>query len=96
MTEATKTPISVKCRLGVDTNDSYPELANFIRTVHEEGGVQKFVVHARKAFLQGLSPKENRSVPPLRYDWVYQLCQEFPAVRFVINGGFDSVFKVQE
>lgn len=80
--------ISVKCRLGVDDLDKYEDVHEFIRIVSTEGGVRKFIIHARKCFLEGLNPHENRTVPPLKYDWVLKLKQDFPDLRFVINGGF--------
>jgi tRNA-dihydrouridine synthase A len=80
-------PCTVKCRLGVDNLDSYEFVRNFIEIVHKEGGVTHFVMHARKAYLKGLNPHENRTVPPLRYDWgkklhilVYELKKEFPHI----------------
>ena len=60
----------------------------------EQGGVEKFIIHARKAFLKGLNPKQNRTVPPLKYEWVFDLKQKFPHLNFIINGGFDTVEKV--
>jgi tRNA-dihydrouridine synthase A len=96
MRKAVKIPVTVKCRLGVDKRDSYPEIVDFIRTVSSEGGVTKFIIHARKAFLSGLNPKENRNIPPLKYDWVFRLKSEFPELNFVINGGFDRIEKVQD
>lgn len=94
MRKQVKIPVTVKCRLGVDDKDSYPEMVEFIRIVSEEGGITKFIVHARKAFLSGLNPKQNRTVPPLKYQWVFDLKQQFPHLNFVINGGFDEVAKV--
>jgi tRNA-dihydrouridine synthase A len=79
-------PLTVKCRLGVDDRDSYEELFEFIDTV-KKSGVDEFVIHARKAYLNGLSPAENRTVPPLNYSWVYDLQRDFPSTRFHINGG---------
>lgn len=89
-------PVTVKCRLGVDDHDSYPEMVEFIRTVSEEGGITKFIIHARKAYLSGLNPKQNRTVPPLKYSWVFELKKEFPHLNFVINGGFNTIDKVQD
>uniref|UniRef100_A0A7S3A1N0 DUS-like FMN-binding domain-containing protein n=1 Tax=Rhodosorus marinus TaxID=101924 RepID=A0A7S3A1N0_9RHOD len=80
-------PISVKCRIGVDDIDSYESLRHFIETVSSKGGVKRFVIHARKAILKGLSPAQNRSIPPLKYDYVYRLIDEFPDLYFTINGG---------
>lgn len=87
-------PVTVKCRIGVDDNDSYEFFADFVRTV-SEGGCSVFVVHARKAFLAGLSAKENRTVPPLRYDYVYRIKREFPALTFILNGGLTSTCQVE-
>jgi tRNA-dihydrouridine synthase A len=63
-------PVTVKCRLGVDDLDKYEDVHNFIKTVNHEGGVSKFIVHARKCHLQGLNTHENRTVPPLKHEWV--------------------------
>lgn len=79
-------PVTVKCRLGVDDDHDYERFRAFIDTVAQAGcGV--FIVHARNAWLQGLSPKENREVPPLRYDWAYRLKRERPDLQVVVNGG---------
>jgi len=79
-------PMSVKCRIGVDNHDSYEFLYNFVRTVSTLGYVTHFIIHARSAWLSGLSPKENRSKPPIRYDYVYRLVQDFPHLYFTLNG----------
>jgi len=92
LAEAWDGPVTVKSRIGIDAHDSYEFLANFVGTV-AAAGCRVFIVHARKAVLQGLSPKENRSIPPLRYDRVHRLKQEFPALKIVLNGGIDSVDK---
>ncbi|MGQ0799465.1 MAG: tRNA dihydrouridine(20/20a) synthase DusA [Pseudomarimonas sp.] len=89
MRRAVAIPVTVKCRLGVDEQEDYVDLLNFIDTV-AASGVEVFAVHARKAWLQGLSPKENREVPPLRYEQVYRLKQERPSLSIVINGGIES------
>ena len=81
---------TVKCRLGVDEVEDYPTFRHFIDTIAATG-CTVFAVHARKAWLQGLSPKENREVPPLRYDWVYQLKRERPELTILINGGIVAV-----
>ena len=73
MIQEVNIPVTVKCRLGVDNHDKWENLVDFIKTVSEQGGVNKFILHARKAFLKGLNPKENRNVPPLKYDWVLEL-----------------------
>jgi tRNA-dihydrouridine synthase A len=83
-------PLSVKCRIGVDAMEHYEALANFIQIVHQ-AGCENFVIHARKAWLKGLSPKQNRSVPPLNYAWVYQIKQDFPQLNITINGGIESL-----
>lgn len=90
MQEAVTVPVSVKCRLGIDRDDSYEAVEQFVRTVAESGCVH-FVVHARKAWLDGLSPKENRTIPPLRYDFVYRLKHDFPHLHISINGGIESL-----
>ena len=80
------TPVTVKCRLGVDDDHEWDRFLAFIDTIFD-AGCRMFVVHARNAWLQGLSPKENREVPPLRYDWAYRLKQERPALQVIVNGG---------
>lgn len=90
MRQAVDIPVSVKCRLGIDRDDSYEALRGFVEQV-AQSGCETFIVHARKAWLDGLSPKENRSVPPLRYEYVYRLKQEFPQLHITINGGIDSL-----
>lgn len=89
--QAVNIPVTVKCRLGVDDIDKWEHIMKFIGTVSERGGVQKFIIHARKAFLKGLNPKENRNIPPLKYDWVLELKRQFPHLEFLINGGFTEV-----
>ncbi|WPE15898.1 tRNA dihydrouridine(20/20a) synthase DusA [Candidatus Thioglobus autotrophicus] len=88
-------PLSVKSRIGVDNMESYGELSHFIETVHK-AGCDNFVIHARKAWLQGLSPKENRTVPPLNYDWVYRVKQDFPTLTIGINGGITTLDEASE
>ena len=83
-------PVTVKCRIGIDDQDSEVELARFIECV-AAGGCSAFIVHARKAWLQGLSPKENREVPPLDYDRVHRLKSSFPELTIVINGGIATI-----
>lgn len=95
MQKATNLPVTVKHRIGIDERDRYEDMAEFVRIV-AEAGCQRFTVHARKAWLQGLSPKENRDVPPLRYDDVHRLKQEFPHLFIEINGGFKTLEQVQE
>ena len=86
MRNAVSIPVTVKCRLGVDDHDSYEALAEFIGTV-AEAGCQTFIVHARKAWLKGLSPRENREIPPLQYDVVKRLKHDFPHLDIILNGG---------
>lgn len=83
-------PVTVKTRIGIDEHDNYEFLHNFITTV-SQAGCEVFIVHARKAWLKGLSPKQNRSVPPLDYNRVYQLQSDFPQLTFVLNGGVTSL-----
>ncbi|MDX5628757.1 MULTISPECIES: tRNA dihydrouridine(20/20a) synthase DusA [unclassified Brenneria] len=84
-------PVTVKTRIGIDEHDSYEFLCDFIHTVAERGGCDTFIVHARKAWLSGLSPKENREIPPLDYPRVYQLKRDFPALTIAINGGVKTL-----
>src|SRR5690606_2207156 len=83
-------PVTVKCRLGVDDDHDFDRFMAFIDAV-ADAGCRMFVVHARNAWLKGLSPKENREVPPLRYDWAYRLKRERPALQVVVNGGIASL-----
>jgi len=82
-------PVTVKHRIGIDRTDSYAFVRDFVGTV-SEGGARVFIVHARSAWLKGLSPKENREVPPLRYDYAAQLKRDFPDFTVVVNGGIAS------
>lgn len=90
MREATDLPVTVKTRVGVDEHDSYAELSAFVNEV-AGAGCRVFIVHARKAWLRGLSPKENREVPPLRHDLVHHLKRDFPALEIVLNGGVTTL-----
>ncbi len=89
MLEATALPITVKTRIGVDDRDDYDHFAGFVDRI-AGAGVDVFVVHARKALLSGLSPKENREIPPLRYGFVHRLKRERPGLTVVVNGGFTA------
>ena len=89
MVAACHVPVTVKCRLGVDDDHDYDHFRAFIDQV-AEAGCGMFVVHARNAWLKGLSPKENREVPPLRYDWAYQLKRDRPRLQVIVNGGIAS------
>ena len=98
MRSAVKVPVTVKCRIGIEPmpapTDEYEFLKRFITTV-AAAGCDVFVVHARKAILKGLSPKENREIPPLKYDVVRSLREEFPKLTFVVNGGIRTLDEVQ-
>jgi len=87
-------PVTVKSRIGIDDMESYYQLTDFITRIHNKG-CQHFIIHARKAWLQGLSPKENRTIPPLNYPWVYQLKRDFPQLIITINGGIESCDEVK-
>lgn len=95
MQHAVRIPVTVKTRIGIDDSDDYPFFKNFVSVVHQ-AGCQVFIVHARKAWLKGLSPKENREVPPLRYDLVAQLKQEMPHLSLSLNGGIKTLAQVQQ
>lgn len=96
MREVVDIPVTVKTRIGIDDQDSYPFLVDFIGTVSEKGGCSDFVVHARKAWLSGLSPKENREIPPLDYPRVYQLKKDFADLTISINGGIQTFEQMHE
>jgi tRNA-dihydrouridine synthase A len=93
MRDAVAVPVTVKTRIGIDDHDSYAFLSDFTETV-AAAGCDTFVVHARIAILEGLSPKDNRSVPPLDYDRVYRLKREHPELTIVINGGVASADEI--
>ncbi|NQY89992.1 MAG: tRNA dihydrouridine(20/20a) synthase DusA [Colwellia sp.] len=95
MQAATKVPVTVKSRIGIDDLDSYQFLHTFIEQV-AQAGCQHFIIHARKAWLSGLSPKQNRDIPPLDYARVYQIKQDFPAVEISINGGIKTYAEANE
>jgi tRNA-dihydrouridine synthase A len=90
MKAAVELPVTVKTRIGIDARDSYGELVDFVGQV-AEAGCDALIVHARKAWLQGLSPRENREIPPLRYDWVERLKGDFPDLPICINGGIQTL-----
>ena len=90
MIAATSLPVTVKSRIGVDEMEDYADLKRFIEIV-AEAGCRTFIVHARKAWLKGLSPKENREIPPLRHELVYRLKQELPELTIVLNGGVTTL-----
>jgi tRNA-dihydrouridine synthase A len=95
MKAAASIPVTVKCRVGIDEMESYQAFEYFIATV-AAAGCEIFIVHARKAWLQGLSPKQNREIPPLQYDYVHRLKKERPELTIVINGGIKTIESVQQ
>jgi len=90
MMNACSIPVTIKQRIGIDDQEDYSLFRDFVGTV-ASGGCSVFIVHARNAWLQGLSPKENRDIPPLKHDWVMRLKREFPALTIVLNGGISSL-----
>lgn len=94
MSDAVNIPVTVKCRIGVDEKDSYEQLVHFVELISQSCDV--FIIHARKAWLNGLSPKENREIPPLRYDVVKQLKQDFPHLTIILNGGIKTLADIDE
>jgi tRNA-dihydrouridine synthase A len=96
MRDAVDLPVTVKHRVGIDRGESYAFVRDFVGTVASRGGCSVFIVHARNAWLKGLSPKENRELPPLRYDFVHRLKADFPALTIVLNGGITGSDQVEE
>ncbi len=95
MCAATSLPVTVKCRIGVDEDDRYDQLCHFTEAVIA-GGADALIVHARKAWLKGLSPKQNREIPPLRYEVVAALKADFPSLPIVLNGGIKTLATAQD
>ena len=95
MQKVVNIPVTVKHRIGIDDQDSYEDLVNFVDIV-SSAGCQRFTIHARKAWLQGLSPKENRTIPPLRYADVYRLKRDFPHLFIEINGGITQIEEIHD
>ncbi len=95
MAQATDLEITVKSRIGIDDQDSYDFLRGFVEVV-AAAGCKTFIVHARKAILSGLSPKQNREIPPLDYDRVYRLKEDYPQLEIVINGGIETLAQCQD
>lgn len=89
-------PVTVKSRIGVDDRDSHEDLRDFVARVSGDGGCTQFAIHARKAWLSGLSPKENREIPPLHYDRVWRIKTEFPHLAIAINGGIRSLAEARD
>ena len=85
-----KVPVTIKCRLGVDHHEDYEFLYNFVDIV-QGAGIKHFIIHARNGILKGLSPRQNRHIPPLKYDYVYQLKKDFPNLHITINGGIKTI-----
>ncbi len=96
MRDACSLPVTVKHRIGIDQGESYGFVRDFVGTLAERGGCSVFIVHARNAWLKGLSPKENREVPPLRYEQVYRLKADFPALTIVVNGGITTDAQIEQ
>jgi tRNA-dihydrouridine synthase A len=94
MLDSCDIPVTVKHRIGIDQMESYDELVGFLEPI-AAAGCRVFIVHARKAWLQGLSPRENREIPPLNYPWVYRLKRDFPNLTIVLNGGIQSLEECQ-
>ena len=90
MKSETSMDVSLKCRIGVDEFDTYEFFKSFISAVIESG-IKIIFIHARKAYLKGLDPKRNRTLPPLKYNFVYKIKKEFPHIKFIINGGLDNI-----
>jgi tRNA-dihydrouridine synthase A len=95
MIAATSLPVTVKHRIGIDGRESWDDLCEFIEKV-SQAGCRTFIVHARIAVLEGLSPKENRDIPPLKYDWVYRLKARYPHLEIIINGGIKTFAECRE
>jgi tRNA-dihydrouridine synthase A len=95
MRAATDIPVTVKHRIGINGRESWDNLCEFIETV-AEAGCRTFIVHARIAVLEGLSPKENRDIPPLKYEWVYKLKAKYPHLEIIINGGIKTFAECHE
>ena len=85
-----KVPVTIKCRLGVDHHEDYEFLYSFVNIV-QNAGIEHFIIHARNGILKGLSPRQNRHIPPLKYDYVYQLKKDFPNLNITINGGIKTI-----
>ena len=95
MRDAVSVPVTVKHRIGVDAVEDYAFVRDFVGTI-AEAGCEVFIVHARNAILKGLSPKENREIPPLKYDYAYRLKRDFPSLEIIINGGIKTLDEVEQ
>ncbi len=96
MRDAVTIDVTVKHRIGIDRTESYDFVRDFVGTLASQSGCTVFVVHARNAWLKGISPKENRELPPLRYEFVYRLKRDFPALTFVLNGGLRELAHIDQ
>ena len=94
MRDAVSIPVTVKHRLGIDSIEAYEFVRDFVATL-ADAGCETFFVHARNAVLKGLSPKDNREVPPLKYEYVYRLKRDFPELRIVVNGGVNTLEAIE-
>ena len=90
MSKSVEIPITIKCRLGIDDREDYEFLTNFVEIV-KSSGVSTFIIHARNGLLKGLSPRQNRNIPPLKYDYVYRLKQDYEDLNIIINGGIKDL-----
>lgn len=95
MKQATDIPVTVKTRIGIDDQDSYQFLLDFVGPIAEKG-CRTFIIHARKAWLNGLSPAENRTIPPLKWETAYQLKKDFPQLGIILNGGIKTTAQINE
>jgi tRNA-dihydrouridine synthase A len=95
MQAAVTIPVTIKCRIGIDKEDSYDFFRSFVERLHAHTACRVFIVHARSAWLKGLSPKENREIPPLHYDYAYQIKKELPDLQIILNGGIKTPEAIQ-
>ena len=95
MKQVVSIPVTVKTRIGIDDKDSYEFLTDFVGTIAEKG-CNVFIIHARKALLNGLSPDDNRKIPPLNYDTAYRLKRDFPDLKIILNGGLKTIEDIQK
>lgn len=96
MQDTVSIPVTIKHRIGIDQQTDYQIVADFVGKLREKTACKTYIVHARNAWLNGLSPKENREIPPLKYDYVYRLKQEFPDLEILINGGISNNEQIAE
>lgn len=96
MQEVVSIPVTIKHRIGLDKETAYQPLADFVGTIREQTSCRIFIVHARNAWLEGISPKDNRDIPPLHYDYVYRLKQEYPDLEIILNGGVTNNVQIEK